>query len=326
MNNANRPAVGPGKSGRIGTIDLARGIALLAMAVYHFTWDLEFFGYAEPGLSQQGGWKFFARGIASSFLFLVGVSLVLAHGNAIRWKGFGKRLVQIAAAAAAITLITWFATPERFIFFGILHQIALASLICLVFLRAPVWVTVIVAVAIIAAPHFLRGDAFSHPLTWWVGLAPTVPLSNDYVPMFPWTGAALLGVASGGVMRDCGVFDRLKSFHPSGWASPIGFFGRHGLIFYLAHQPVLIACLWLFAQIWPAETRISEHGFMNACEKSRLAGESGVNCQAYCVRVLDAIDNAGGLDAALASEADDVPQREPTMIAGRFFRSRPGSG
>ena len=52
---------------RIDAIDIARGIALLAMAIYHFTWDLEFFGYAEPGLTAVGGWKLFARAIASSF-------------------------------------------------------------------------------------------------------------------------------------------------------------------------------------------------------------------------------------------------------------------
>lgn len=32
------------KSKRILAFDVARGIALLAMASYHFTWDLEFFG------------------------------------------------------------------------------------------------------------------------------------------------------------------------------------------------------------------------------------------------------------------------------------------
>ncbi|TKB32225.1 MAG: DUF1624 domain-containing protein, partial [Mesorhizobium sp.] len=63
---------------RIVAIDVARGVALLAMASYHFTWDLEFFGYADPGLTAFGWWKFYARCIASTFLFLVGVSLFLA--------------------------------------------------------------------------------------------------------------------------------------------------------------------------------------------------------------------------------------------------------
>lgn len=86
------PAPGSRTVSRIDTIDLARGLALVAMAIYHFAWDLEFFGYAEPGLTALPGWKLFARSIASSFLFLVGVSLVLAHGRGIRWKGFWRQI------------------------------------------------------------------------------------------------------------------------------------------------------------------------------------------------------------------------------------------
>ena len=95
---------------RIETIDLARGIALVAMAIYHFTWDLEFFGYAEPGLTAAGAWKYFARSIAASFLVLVGISLYLAHRNDIRWASFGKRPM-VAGAALAISIVTYVAVP-----------------------------------------------------------------------------------------------------------------------------------------------------------------------------------------------------------------------
>src|SRR5262245_16975266 len=98
-------------SPRIEAIDLARGAALVAMALYHFTWDLEFFRYADAGMTAQGGWKLFARCIASSFLFLVGVSLVLAHGKGIRWSRFLRRLGMVAGAALAISVVTYFAVP-----------------------------------------------------------------------------------------------------------------------------------------------------------------------------------------------------------------------
>ena len=45
-----------GKS-RIEAIDIARGAALVAMAVYHFGWDLEFFGYLDAGTTITGGWR-----------------------------------------------------------------------------------------------------------------------------------------------------------------------------------------------------------------------------------------------------------------------------
>ena len=98
---------------RIDLLDVLRGVALLAMATYHFTWDLEFFGYLDRGLTGQGGWKLFARCIASSFLFLAGVSLVLAHARGIRWRPFGKRFAQVAAGAAAITAMPAMAVTNQ---------------------------------------------------------------------------------------------------------------------------------------------------------------------------------------------------------------------
>lgn len=307
--------------GRIDAIDIARGVALVAMAIYHFTWDLEFFGYAEPGLTQQGGWKLFARCIASSFLFLVGISLVLGHSDGIRWRGFGRRLLQIAAAAALITIATWFATPDRFIFFGILHQIALASVIGLALLRAPVWVLIAVAAVVIAGPHFLRNELLAYPVFWWLGLAPADPPSNDYVPVFPWTGAVLIGIATGKLMKQAGLFETLQGYTVGGWALPIRFSGRHSLAFYLLHQPVLIGCIWLFAQIWPADARPPEFRFLQSCERSCKAGDSGIDCTAYCICVLDEIDQAGRLDDVLAGVSDSALQTQLTDIAGQCSRS-----
>ena len=88
---------------RITAIDIGRGVALVAMAIYHFTWDLEFFGYVERGLTAVGGWKMFARCIASSFLVLVGISLFLAHRNGVRWPSFWRRWQMVAAAALALS-------------------------------------------------------------------------------------------------------------------------------------------------------------------------------------------------------------------------------
>ena len=78
----------------------ARGLAIAAMAVFHFAWDLEFFGYAPVGMTRETGWMLFARAIASSFLFLVGVSLFLAHGGGLRRASFLKRFAMVAGAAA----------------------------------------------------------------------------------------------------------------------------------------------------------------------------------------------------------------------------------
>lgn len=102
-------AIDTRRKGRMGGLDTLRGLALIAMASYHFTWNLEYFGYLEPGTATTGLWKLYARAIASSFLFLAGFSLFLAHGKAINWPSFGKRFAMVAGSALLITIATYVA-------------------------------------------------------------------------------------------------------------------------------------------------------------------------------------------------------------------------
>lgn len=301
---------------RIEAIDLARGVALVAMAIYHFAWDLEFFGYAEAGLTGHGGWKIFARSIASSFLFLAGVSLFLAHAEAFRRISFAKRFVQVAGAAAAISAATYFAVPNGFIFFGILHQIALASLLGLAFLRLPWPATLAVAAAVVAAPHYLRSPFFDHPAWWWVGLSSVNPRSNDYVPLFPWFGAVLTGIAAARLARGAGLLDRLARLPTGAWSQPLRFAGRHSLAVYLIHQPVLIACVWTFAQFFPAPVETREVRFMSSCERQCAEVRDGAFCARYCACMLDAIEGAGLADAVFEGRATAELQTRLEDLAG----------
>lgn len=287
------------KRRRIEAIDIARGVALIAMAIYHFTWDLEFFGYAERGLTTVGGWKIFARSIASSFLFLVGVSLFLAHARGVRWPSFWQRWLMVAAAAAAISAATWYFTPNAFIFFGILHEIAAASLLGLFFLRLPAVLTLVVAVAVIAAPFLLRTGALDAPWWWWTGLQAEMVRSNDYVPLFPWFGAVLLGIVAAKLGEVLGLFDRLRDWTPGRWSRPLTFIGRHSLAFYLIHQPVLISLVWLFAQFAPPQTETPQVQFRDYCETDCGKVRDAEFCARYCVCMLDGIETANALDRVM---------------------------
>ena len=247
------PIPGPGV-GRIRLIDMARGAALIAMAVYHFTWDLEFFGYVERGLTAFGGWKLFARSIASSFLFLVGVSLYLAHRQGVRWPSFWRRWAMVSLAAFAISAVTWFTSPDVFIFFGILHEIAVASLLGLLFLRLPAFVTALAAVIVIILPQYLHSELFDPRWLAWIGFSMTPPRSNDFVPLFPWFGAILLGISAAKLAQARGWLAKLQKIGPANGGA-IGWLGEHSLAFYLIHQPVLIALVWTVAQFFPTPMR-----------------------------------------------------------------------
>jgi uncharacterized membrane protein len=235
------PFAAPARPGRILALDLARGGALAAMAVFHFVFDLEMFGWVAQGTSTSGGWRVLALLTAGSFLFLAGVSLWLAHGTGRRWTGFGRRFLKIAAAAALISAVTWVAVPEAPIFFGILHSIAAASLVGMALLNLPALALLGLAALAFWAPYGLKAEVFDPWWLWWTGLQ-TVPVrSVDYVPLAPWLGPFLLGLAAGRLGSAAGLWTRLARWRGGPLAERLSWPGRHSLMVYLLHQPVLIA-------------------------------------------------------------------------------------
>lgn len=229
---------------RIAVLDMARTVALVGMAAYHFTYDLEMFGYIPPGTAVSGGFALFARLVAGSFLFLAGVSLWLAHGQGLRWRPFLRRLGMIVLAAGFITAATRYALPDSFIFFGILHAIAFGSVVGLAFLRLPAVLTLAAAAAVVVAKPHLQTGLFDAPWLAWLGLTTWPVRSVDFVPVFPWLAATLAGISVAKVAAAAGLWDTLRG-RMAAAGRILGWPGRHSLAIYLIHQPILIGCLWL---------------------------------------------------------------------------------
>ena len=184
-----------GGSPRFAALDAARGVALAAMVVFHFAFDLDSLGLAALDVGGDPRWRWFARLIAGSFLALSGMSLVIAHANGMRWEAYLRRLAILAGAALIVTLATWLWMPREFIFFGILHSIAVASVIGLAFLRLPWPLTMIAALLVLLAPDFIASPAFDAPLLRWLGLSTITPATLDFEPVFPWLSPFLAGMA-----------------------------------------------------------------------------------------------------------------------------------
>lgn len=225
-----------GSGGRLVWLDVVRGVAILAMIVYHASFDLYFFRWVDWPVTSHPLWRAFAAGIASTFVFLVGVGLVVAHGRGVRWRRFGRRLLVLVAAAALVTAGTAYAMPEP-ITFGILHAIATFSVLALPFVFAPVPRTLGAAAVVFAVPSVWRSEVFEHPLLVPFGLAPVPPLTFDYEPIFPWFGVTLLGVAVARAMRLPEGSRAVMRPGPVAWA------GRNSLLIYLVHQPLLFGLL-----------------------------------------------------------------------------------
>lgn len=210
-------------------LDALRGTAIVLMVVFHVCFDLNHFRFIAIDIYNGIEWHLFRYLIVSLFLFCVGVGLQLAHGGGIRWEKIKKRSVILLTAALAITGVTYFVLPASWIYFGILHFILFASLAGLLFLNRPV-----LAVAVTAV---IFAGSWNDTLNthWLFNLFSDIlpERSDDVVRPFPWFGAVLLGMAAGkwGLYRL-----RLPDAAP---VRGLAFLGRHSLVIYLTHQPVL---------------------------------------------------------------------------------------
>jgi uncharacterized membrane protein len=308
---------------RLDALDVARGVAILAMVIYHFAWDLSFLGFIAVDVGREPGWVAFARSIAASFLVIVGISLVLAREAGQSWTKFSQRVGKIAAAAALITIATLIVFPDAFIFFGILHMIAAGSILALPFLRLPVWSTLAVALLVFAAPQFIASDAFDTRWLAWIGFAQTPPTTNDFEPVFPWFSAILVGVALGRIAVDRDFVGRIAQWradsHPARWLAVAG---RWSLVIYLVHQPILLGVLYPLAMVTPITAGPAPATFAEACVRECVAvGTSEAICIPACACTQDALTN-NGFESLL--EARSVGPREQELIddvARQCFRA-----
>ncbi len=285
-------------SARLPLIDAARGLAVAAMIVYHFSWDMRYFGFIAADVAEDLGWRIFARLIAGSFIFIVGVSLVLAGRNGLNLDRYVKRLAILVAAAGAITLATWLVFPDNFIFFGILHHIALASVLGLAFIRAPLPIVLAASALCFAIPPLFAGPAFDHPALVWLGLASYFPRTNDFVPVFPWFGIVLAGIAAARLAPAlAGVFPLAPAIRRSGeWApAALLWMGRHSLAIYLLHQPILFGLVYLAAEVAPPDLLGFEPAFVESCTASCIEAEveAAALCRQTCACLADRSQSEG---------------------------------
>lgn len=277
------PLAAPANSNRIELVDLARGGALLAMFVFHFAYDLSYFGLIQTDIQAERGWRWFARLIAGSFLTLVGVSLVLATRSGLNRTAFLKRLAMVAGAALLVTLATRVVMPDSFIFFGILHHVAVGSVLALPFLALPT-AAIVGAVAVsFALPWLVDHSLFDRHGLVWLGLSELPVRSADFVPVFPWFGCVTMGILLARLF-----LPRARCSPAVRWrarslpARAIVWGGRNSLLVYLVHQPLFIGMIMLAAHITSVPAP-EERPFMQSCQRSCASGTlSAELCQRIC--------------------------------------------
>ena len=236
--------------GRFWEIDFARGLAVALMISFHFFYDLSFFGRAAIDLA-GGFWFLFPRAIAALFILLVGVSLTLSYSRARRemagpglFLKYLRRGALIFSTGLLITLMTGIFIPGQYVVFGILHFIGLSIILAYPFLRLR-YANIILGAAAIAAGFWVQNMVSDGPYLLWLGIAPEGFSSVDYFPLLPWFGLVLIGIFLGKTFYPDNVRRiSMPDLSENRAVKTFCCLGRHSLLVYLIHQPVLIALLY----------------------------------------------------------------------------------
>jgi uncharacterized membrane protein len=229
--------------GRHDRLDALRAVAMLWMAAFHFAFDLNYFGFIEQNFYSDPKWTLQRTCIVSLFLLCAGIGQAVAFEQRQSWTRFWRRWARVAAAALLVSLGSYLVFPRSFIYFGVLHGIAVMLVVARLTAsggRLP-WLLAALGLVAVLAPVVYQSPVFDTRATNWVGLVTHKPITEDYVPLLPWLGVMWWGLAAGSWLlrrRPGWLSGRL----PAG-LRPLAVLGRWSLAFYLLHQPILFGLL-----------------------------------------------------------------------------------
>lgn len=250
------------KHSRVGTrlnlLDSLRGLCVISMVIYHAMYDLvNIRGVSAPWYNATPGY-IWQQSICCTFILLSGFCWGLS-------KKHVKRGLLLTVCGAAITLVTYIAMPSELILYGILTLLGLSALLLdLLNIAANKLCISIPAQAGLAAaiilffltrgipqgylgfeglhltelPQALYRFEFLAPL----GLPAPGFYSSDYFPLIPWFFLYLAGYFLWKLV--CKSESTINFLRADG-IRPLNFVGRHSLLIYLAHQPILMGIFML---------------------------------------------------------------------------------
>jgi len=240
---------------RFDRLDALRAVAIVWMAVFHFAFDLNHFGLlTTPPLRfhSEPVWASQRVCILGLFLFCAGLGQAVAWHMGQGWPRFWRRWGQVAGCALLVTAGSALMFPRSFIYFGVLHGMAVMLVIMRLTAGWGRWLWLAGAVAI-ALPRFFHDAAFNGPWLNWIGLVTRKPVTEDYVPLLPWIGVMWWGLAAGQWL-----LVHRRSWLSGGMPAPLqrmAVLGRWSLTFYMVHQPVLIGAIMAWMQLRQAMGR-----------------------------------------------------------------------
>lgn len=238
---------------RICFLDELRGLAVIAMVLYHILYSMSFIFALEFSYPAMRAVIPYEPAIPITFISICGICCSFSKSNL-------KRGVILLGISFGITLVTCIIMPEQAILFGILHFLSIA-LIIYALLQKPIshippfaGLCICLALFIICfnipkgyigfEPFYciqLPKQLYQLYALSFIGFPSSDFISSDYFPIFPYIFLFFGGAFAGRILKLKGVPRWMyKKLCP-----PLDFIGRHALIIYIVHQPVIIGVLYM---------------------------------------------------------------------------------
>lgn len=239
---------------RFWEIDVLRGVAIIMMILYHLLFDLTFFHIYQIDLGSLP-LRLFLYPIGTLFLLLVGVSLTISYTRAyehmsahqLRWK-FILRGLFIFSGGMVITLATWLYIRDGYIIFGVLHCIGLSIILAYPLIEQRFSSLFLGIVCIVSGIYLQAMVTVGFPWLLWLGFIPQNFYTLDYFPLLPWFGVVLVGIFLGHTFYTSSTRKfSLPDYSDKKTVRSVSFLGRHSLLIYFIHQPILLGLLALLA-------------------------------------------------------------------------------
>ncbi len=259
---------------RLALLDSVRGATLISMILYHGMWDLVYlYGKSVPWYTALPG-RIWQQSICWTFILLSGFCSSLSGSedssgerNLLKRISFRtlRRGAVVFACGALVTAVTKIALPRQPVIFGVLTFLGSAMILTGLLRPFLERITVPALAALCSGVMFflfLLSYNTGRGFIGWNGLF-FLPLpkalyaggalaffgfpgknfvSSDYFPLIPWFFLFLTGYFIGRAVKG--------RFRASVWRKECSFLsalGRHSLLLYLLHQPVLSLLFWCLA-------------------------------------------------------------------------------
>ena len=234
---------------RYSLLDMARGITLLSMIAYHAAYDLTYLYHVRMPWFRDDPGQIWQQSICWVFLLLSGFCLPLGHHPF-------RRGAVVFGAGALVTAVTLLFLPEDVVWFGVLTLLGSAMLLTAaldpLLRRVPPAVGVALSALLFWGTYPTMNGFWNLPgrrlalpqalyagyTTAYFGFMPKSFFSTDYFPLLPW----LFLFWAGYFLHHLLGRERLAPLRRS-VCPPLGWMGRHSLVLYLLHQPVILGVL-----------------------------------------------------------------------------------